>query len=78
MASRTIDAKVPEGTDSEDWLAMSARVAWVLWLADRRAKFPVDETEEKRLWQEQAADYRAHIRKSLRNLQREGISLVRR
>ncbi|GGA29388.1 hypothetical protein [Neptunicoccus cionae] len=66
---------LPVGTETEDWRILSARIAWIFWLTDRRAEFPANPEQEKMLWNQQAPEFRAYVRKTLRNLESEGIRL---
>lgn len=66
---------VPVGTETEEWRILSARIAWIFWLTDRRAEFPANPEQEKMLWEQQAPEFRAHVRKTLRTLETEGIQL---
>jgi len=75
MSSATTN--LPSGTDTEEWRVMSARFAWLYWLADRRAVFPQDNDAEAQAWKAESTEYRAYIRLTLRNLTQEGLHLVR-
>ena len=66
---------VPAGTETEAWRKMSARVAWLFWLAKRRAEFLPNEEVEAEAWKLASADFRANTRMALRNLVKEGLFL---
>lgn len=66
---------LPVGTETEDWRILSARIAWMFWLTDRRGEFPANPEQEKMLWTQQAPEFRAYVRKTLRILESEGIRL---
>ena len=69
---------------SDEWHALTARVAWVLWLTNHRNIYPGDEQGaerkelEKSLWQSESPEYRAYVRKALRALEKEGIFIVKK
>lgn len=75
MATAAAIKSVPEGTETEEWREMSARVAWLFWLTKRRAEMPNDKDSEAEDWQKSATEFRAYIRKSLRMLHKEGITI---
>ncbi|MBO9476097.1 hypothetical protein J7382_00995 [Shimia sp. R11_0] len=74
MATAAVKS-VPEGTETEAWREMSARVAWLFWLTKRRAELPADKETEAAIWDVEAEDFRAYVRKSLRKLHKEGITI---
>lgn len=65
--------EVPSGTESAEWLKLSARIAYRSWISARRADFMEDIQKERELWQEESKMYRAQVRTALRQLHREGI-----
>jgi FkbM family methyltransferase len=67
---------LPDGTETENWRVMSARVAWMLWLNQSRQTRPRDEAVEAADWAGVATAYRTHVRLALRHLVRDGIRLV--
>lgn len=68
--------KLPPGTESDEWRKTSARIAWILWLTDRRLKSSTSTHAELTEWNVVAKDYRALVRLVLRSLEREdGIKL---
>lgn len=69
-------ASLPEGTDTEEWRLMSARVAWIWWLTERRRDLGTHEMEEADAWKDAAEGQRAYIRQVLRHLAREGLYFV--
>lgn len=74
MATAAVKS-VPEGTETEAWREMSARVAWLFWLTKRRAELPADKETEAAIWDVEAEDFRSYTRKVLRALLKDGVRI---
>lgn len=70
------DAPVlPANTDA--WRQASARLAWLLWLRERRELLAADKQVEAMMWKLVADDERKRIRTVLVGLDAEGVRFLR-
>lgn len=66
MAQESNVGSVPEGTETEEWRVMSAKVAWALWKSKEAPRSD---------WDANAPKYRAQTRYVLRQIAAEGLHL---
>jgi hypothetical protein len=65
---------VPIGTDTQEWLQMSARVAWILWKTEESRINLIQELKLSE-WVRAAPKFREYVRFTLRQLALEGIKI---
>jgi hypothetical protein len=75
MAKAVTATSVPPGTETPEWIEMSAYVAERVWFAWLSEETSVDSTYSSERWKSEAADFRIDIRYVLRQLEKEGIRL---
>jgi len=71
--ARNSTSTLPSGTETEEWRLMSARVAWLFWLTDRRSQSAPNPSADAKAWKKSADSTRAFVRQVLRHLAAEGL-----